>query len=1030
MQRNIGLALLVISISFQSSLSRAADYVGATAVLKRVSDPSTASATNQNPSAAAQLKSDIESFKKQSGSLKPEDAAQQWLKLLDRQFDLSPEDLSGGYQRSRQQFNPNDIWLALPPPAAWDSLRRAIEARPPQKSEEVPREFALKLIAHTLTADHAAQTADISQLLTLAVKSDDQDPLLIEIVNQINQSFSEKSSDPDAILKSLERRLVANENEYSPDFSVPNLVPIVGEQRASAFIRRVFTNSTFELSVVQGEETKQLARKLALEMVANLKAPQWELACSLDGGPLFEALEKKFAPSEPATNQAPDADALESLAALGRKNRSSDPHSSYYLQARVYYLLNLISKGRTQEAMALAQKIGGGESYYLPGEAFSDMQRAGYGKPLNDFLHEILSQHPALPFWEYYIPLAVQLGQSDKMLELARKSAARDDLNDTQRNSIREYLYSALLAADQVDEGVAEMRRILAQPPATGRSRYGQSSKASVALTLAKIGQLTGNTNWLDEGIRLARQEISKSSGSSDFYGESSTVKQLAAFLVDIGSGPEAESILSDDLMAKRAQVAQSEYKYAAGPYLQGTMAGLVSVYYRAGRYADVVTLLDQAPDWGVKDLADLHNAYLDNVHQHEDSAADSVRHDVAASLLNLGRVDEAKKIANAILDENGGYDPAYEILVKAGGSEVIQRLDQLFGRDQFEERPLIWKAVVLQQNGKLEEAEAAARKAISIDPSDGEQGPGRRMRAYAVLSDIRKARGDEKEAETFRGIVDAIRLSEKADGYYQAGLLTQAIAMYEDSLSKFDGAYCIQSRLALRLTEAGKHEEAAEHYRRAYELMPDSFGRVESHCFGCEAAFSGREAQSIADKVFTSLAKSDPRKPQVHYLLGYLREEQGNYSEALTHFRDAVKLDPDYLNAWKHIDIVGKEYFLSAADQDAIAFNGIRLDPLSRHAGWTGTGKVTDLRKLWSVVETAVQLRPKLAEALYPLAASKAAIEKQGAEASTRQREYESWGEDSRIRDRGPAQIIVQNEMISKAIQLLQRNRFGVGID
>jgi len=74
-------------------------------------------------------------------------------------------------------------------------------------------------------------------------------------------------------------------------------VPLVCEQRASAFFRRVFTNSTFELSISQGEETRKLARGLALEMVADLKAPQWQLACSLDGGTLFEALEKRFAPS-------------------------------------------------------------------------------------------------------------------------------------------------------------------------------------------------------------------------------------------------------------------------------------------------------------------------------------------------------------------------------------------------------------------------------------------------------------------------------------------------------------------------------------------------------------------------------------------------------------------------------------------------------------------------------------------------------------------------------------------------------------
>ena len=54
---------------------------------------------------------------------------------------------------------------------------------------------------------------------------------------------------------------------------------------------------------------------------------------------------------------------------------------------------------------------------------------------------------------------------------------------------------------------------------------------------------------------------------------------------------------------------------------------------------------------------------------------------------------------------------------------------------DRFQARPLIWKASALLNAGKVNEAEAAIKKAISIDPSDGEQGRGNRMRAYAVLA-------------------------------------------------------------------------------------------------------------------------------------------------------------------------------------------------------------------------------------------------------------------------------------------------------
>jgi tetratricopeptide (TPR) repeat protein len=198
-----------------------------------------------------------------------------------------------------------------------------------------------------------------------------------------------------------------------------------------------------------------------------------------------------------------------------------------------------------------------------------------------------------------------------------------------------------------------------------------------------------------------------------------------------------------------------------------------------------------------------------------------------------------------------------------------MARLDAVFARDQFEERPLIWKALLLHQAGREEEAEKVARQAIAIDPSDGEQGKGDRMRVYGVLADIRAARGDQKEADFLRGAVRAIRLSEQADDYQAAGLLSRGVKMYQDSLKHFADAYCIQSRLAVQLTALGLHETAAQHYEKAFELMPDSFGRVESHCFGCESTFSGPQAQTVAERVFTTLAAKNPDKPQIHYLLG-----------------------------------------------------------------------------------------------------------------------------------------------------------------
>ena len=241
---------------------------------------------------------------------------------------------------------------------------------------------------------------------------------------------------------------------------------------------------------------------------------------------------------------------------------------------------------------------------------------------------------------------------------------------------------------------------------------------------------------------------------------------------------------------------------------------------------------------------------------------------------------------------------------------------------------PLIWRAVLELGQGRLEDAEKSARQAIAIDPSDGEEGRGDRMRAYSVLADILDRKGDSEKAGQMRQVVKAIRLSEDADLYHSAGLLTRAVGMYRQALGYFADAYCIQSRLAIQLTALGKFDEAMTHYERAYELMPESFGRMESHCFGCERAFAGQRAQSAAERVFGQLAEKQPENPRVHYLLGYLRMEEDRNTEAAVEFREAVRLDPDYINAWKQLASNTDD----PAERGRAQLNLLRLDPRHKH--------------------------------------------------------------------------------------------------
>ena len=337
-------------------------------------------------------------------------------------------------------------------------------------------------------------------------------------------------------------------------------------------------------------------------------------------------------------------------------------------------------------------------------------------------------------------------------------------------------------------------------------------------------------------------------------------------------------------------------------------------------------------------------------------------------------RPEDAARVAVATLHHDPGHDPLYALLIDLQGQGATDTLNALFERDRYEERPLIWRAKLELEAGETERAHETIRRAIAIDPSDGEQGPGDRMRAYAVLADILDAKGDAQTATAMRGAVRAIRLSEDADRYYAAGLLSTAVDMYEEALTHFADAYCIQSRLAIQLAELGRYDEAAEHYRRAFELMPDSFGRVESHCFGCEGAFSGEQATSIAEQVFDKLRVSQPLKPQVHYLTGYLASSRDHDQEALSSFRLAVQLDPEYLNAWKRIVGLASSLHIPKDRRDAAVLQVFRLDPLGRHSS-ADLSEVRDIEQAWQVVAAAQPLAVPQPETLLPLPAAAAQL-------------------------------------------------------
>ncbi len=966
----------------------ARELLGADAVLKRLAEPLAPDAVAAADPVVA-LKDRVRAFVRESAGLPPETSATRWLALYDAFVLLSPEAFYR--QNYADRLDMAALIEALPPPEAWDALAAVIQVRTEKATS--PRELGLRVLGTVIVGDHEARLAALQKLRDASAANKKLEDYELESIGERTKRLEDAilaASGATTRLAAFSRELeeyekpAGSRNRYlDSSLLVPDLVRLGGREAADPLLLRALRLDV-DLHIWDSDSTRRALAELALREIDRLKRPQWALVTSLDDLALYEALDKKF----------PDSGA-------DRQRRA----------ATGVYLLGLVAAGRTEEATRLIfaddTRLDLGLTSYGSHAAFDQLQRAGRGDAVVDFLREVLTRDPALPLWTSFITLSAQQSRARDALALLRSTLAKPGLPPETATGLRALYATALLAADEVDEGVAVLRALIAEDrlagagetapadddqaaPAIptpselaamgvaltpdlmkalqesgaglggGESRDQMSERAGRVRQLLKLGLLLKRPELVEEGL-FASAALSPRTGKNDLYLRANLVEASAEALLAQDRVADAETLLADHLAALRLTETGS-YRFQT----QDALLKLAALYGRVGRHADVLRIFTASPDLGATDLAGISvrsgSTFFVSPHLL-----------IADALIATGRSHDARIILHRVVQDDPGCDAAYERLEKLGGEGYEAFLDQATRWDRFEERPLIWKARHQFANGRIEEAEKTIRAAIAIDPSDGEQGKGDRMRAYAVLGDILEKRGDGEQAAVMRGAVAAIRQSEQADDWWQAGLLTRAVGLYETALLKFADAYCIQSRLALRYNELGDFAKAEQHYRRAFELMPESFGRVESHCFGCEGAFRGARAQSVAERVFTELAVRMPDRPQVFYLLGYLRSEQGRPAEAADHFRKAVALDPDYLNAWDKLQGVADLIPMPAAERETIALAILRLDPAGKHAQPELEG-LSDLRRLWgTLLAMEAGLPPRETGPLFEFPASRA---------------------------------------------------------
>lgn len=912
---------------------------------------------------AKTLLADIITFRATSANLPPARAASDWVSLWERSH---AEEMKGSADRLNlvdedigASLGLRSVIASLPPPAAWPEIS-ALAAKRDQVGPRTQETLGLILIAHILAGDKANINATIESFkATLAGTQSAPADAFNTTIASARYAAARIYGTADEIAESVLTRADAQTvPDVEGELEVPDLVGLVGESKAAALLTQVLRKS-IRINIREGDATLRLAQKIALANVDTLATPQWRLIKNLGNAKLYEAMQAKF-------DTAPTG----VINAIKDKVKKKFFGDYVRQEADQYYFLDLVVANRHEAAEQLMERLASaGGSFEIPRAGLNALAKEGHHDVVYGFLAHVLERRPTLHAWDAYLQQAAYLNRAPETIALLDRLLKRRDLPASTVNILAAKRRDALLAADRVDEALAGLA---AQMGSDALSEGGASGGAcGQAIRIAKLGRVLKKPALASAGLDFAKKLFAKNRDEYD-HSRDTNLRELLAELRLQGRAGEAKEIAEAEVRRNAGGIAESMSSQWARfgqspPVAILELAGLADA---AGDYAGVIRLLNEEHLWGVADIAEIAGA--------KDSTNVAIGAMAARALNARGEKAAAIRVTNALLDAAPGDDQGYGLALALHGDDAPAFMDARYTRDQFEERPLIWKGIFLLKAGNLADAERTVRNAIAIDPSDGEQGEGDRMRAYAVLADIVEAKGDAVAAKEFRRAVTAIRRSEKADELHKIGLYQRAFSEYRAAIAEFSDAYCIQSRLAVQLAKQGQHGEALKHYTRAYELMPDSFGRVESHCFGCESVFAEGDAQNIAERIFTDIIRRAPNKPQAHYMLGFLRKEQGRSADAVPLFRQAAILDASYLNAWKQLNDLGAKTYIEAAERDIARFRLLDLDPRQRHASYE-LNEVANLSALWERFTRAQKPFESAAERepTYPLKASAVEITK-----------------------------------------------------
>ena len=240
-------------------------------------------------------------------------------------------------------------------------------------------------------------------------------------------------------------------------------------------------------------------------------------------------------------------------------------------------------------------------------------------------------------------------------------------------------------------------------------------------------------------------------------------------------------------------------------------------------------------------------------------------------------------------------YERAQLLKIRGNVTGAYQELERVVELDSTRPEYYLALADVAFRALQVPRSVEAFERCLQLDPKNSE--------AHLRLAELYfYLKAYPKSIESAN---NALRLNErlpraysiKGFVYKESGDTGRAVSSFQTVLELDPENYDAQRELG-RIFAAKKDPLALQYYNNAMRIRPGSGEILYNR--GLYYQETGQLDQAEAD--YRTLLAQDPKDPDAHHNLGYIAlRYRENYKQAISHFDDAIRMNPEYAEAYYH---------------------------------------------------------------------------------------------------------------------------------